>query len=68
MNQLLHEHPKNFSTRKVSVDQAVKLLRRNGVRVNKESVEIILDFLYCIAKTYNMQKGHANRLGIEPQE
>jgi hypothetical protein len=67
MNQFLHEHSKDFSTRKVSVDQAVKLLRRKGIRVNKESAEIILDFLYCIAKTYKTQQGHVS-LEIEPKE
>lgn len=68
MNQLLHEHSKDFSTRKVSVDQTVKLLRRNGIRVNKDSAEIILDFLYGIAKTYNKEKGHIGRLRIELKE
>ena len=68
MNQLLYENSKGFSTRKVSVDQALKVLGKNGIRVNKESAEIILDFLYCIAKTYNKQKGNASCLGIEPKQ
>lgn len=68
MNQLLYNNSKDFSTRKVSIDQAVRLLSRNGIRVNKESAEKILDFLYCIAKTYKTQKEHASRLEIEPYE
>ena len=56
MDQLLYKRSKVFSTRKVSVDQAVRLLGRNDIHVDKEKAEIILDFLYLIAKTYNTQK------------
>jgi hypothetical protein len=52
MNQPTNKYPSTFSVRKVSVDQAIKILRRNGIRANKEEAEIILDFLYLIAKTY----------------
>ena len=52
MNQPTNKYPSTFSVRKVSVDQAIKVLRRNGIRANKEEAEIILDFLYLIAKTY----------------
>lgn len=65
MNQLRYENSKDFPTRKVSVDQAVRLLSRNGIRVSKEFAEIILDLLYCIAKSYNTQKGHTCRLEIK---
>ena len=68
MNQLLYENSKDFSTRKVSVDQAVRVLGRNGIVVTKENAAIILDFLYCIAKTYTTQKEHASRMEIEPIE
>jgi len=33
MNQLTYKNPRAFSVRKVSVDQAIKLLRRNSIRV-----------------------------------
>ncbi len=66
MNQFLYKKSKAFSARKVSVDQAVRLLGRNGIRVNKERAEIILDFLYLIAKTYNTKKGHNNCRELEP--
>ena len=68
MNQLLYENSKDFSAKKVTVDQALKILSKNGIRVNKKSAEIILDFLYCIAKTYNKPKGHGSYLEIEPNE
>ena len=51
-----HKKTSAFSTRKVSVNQAIKLLGRNGILVNKEKAEIILDFLYLIAKTYKKQQ------------
>jgi len=56
MNQFLYKKTNNFSTRKVSIDQTIKLLGRNGICVNKEKAEKILNFLYLIAKTYKIQK------------
>ncbi|HWY37586.1 MAG TPA: hypothetical protein VNY73_03440 [Bacteroidia bacterium] len=53
MKQLLYKTPRTFSIRKVSVDQAIKMLRRNGIQASEEQTEMILDFLYLIAKTYN---------------
>lgn len=47
-----YKNVKSFSTRKVSSEQAIRVLRCNGINVNKEKAEIILDFLYLIAKTY----------------
>lgn len=55
MKQLLYERSRDFSTRKVSVELAVRILNRNGIRVNKENAQIILDFLYRIAKTFKTQ-------------
>lgn len=66
MNQFPYKNPRAFSARKVSVDQAVRLLARNGIRVNKEKAEVILDFLYLVAKTYNAQNGHNDRGELEP--
>ena len=58
MNQFIYKTPSVFSVKKVSVEQAIKLLNRNGIRVNREKAEIILDFLYLIAKTYKTQQNH----------
>jgi len=44
--------PEIFSSRKVSQNQAVNLLGRNGIQVNEEQAAIILDFLYLLARTY----------------
>ncbi len=68
MNQSLNKKSRVFSARKVSVDRAVRLLGRNGIRVNKEKAERILDFLYLIAKSYNTQKGHDCCRELEPKE
>ncbi len=55
MKQFLYENAKDFSPRKVPVELAVRILNRNGIRVNKENAQIILDFLYRIAKTFKTQ-------------
>jgi hypothetical protein len=56
MSQVPVKNSNVFSTRKVSADQAVKVLGRNGIRVSKEEAKVILDFLYLIARTYNTQR------------
>lgn len=68
MNQFLSQNGDGFSSRKVSVDQAMRLLGRNGIRVNKERAETILDFLYLIAKTYRTHKEHANRIEFDVED
>jgi hypothetical protein len=40
-----------FSSRKVSTNQAIKVLKRNGIQVNEDQAIVILDFLYLLAKT-----------------
>lgn len=61
MSLSLYKNSKAFSTRKVSVDQAMRSLGRNGIRVTREKAEVILDFLYTIAKTYNAKKNDVSR-------
>jgi hypothetical protein len=56
MSQIPFKNLSVFSTRKISADQAVRVLGRNGIRVGKEEAEVILDFLYLIARTYNKQR------------
>lgn len=55
MNQFLDKNSSSFLNRKVSADQAIRLLGRKGIQINTEKAEIILDFLYLIAKTYKKQ-------------
>lgn len=43
---------KPFSSRKVSVDKAIKILRQRGIRVNEDEAIIILDFLYLLASSF----------------
>ncbi len=54
--------PRAFSNRRVSIDQAIKILRRNGIQVNEDQARIILDFLYLIAKA--MSNSGARYVGI----
>lgn len=51
MEKVSYKNPKAFSSRKISTEQAVKILKRNGVQVTDEQAILILDFLYLIAKT-----------------
>jgi hypothetical protein len=43
--------PKAFINRRITIDQAIKILRRNGIQANEDQASLILDFLYLIAKT-----------------
>lgn len=56
MQPSLFRRSKDFSYKKVSVGQAIKVLKRNGIETNEEQAAIILDFLYLLAKTFK----HAN--------
>jgi len=51
MQPISSNKPKAFSNRKITVDQAIRILKRNGIRVSEDQARIILDFLYLIAKT-----------------
>lgn len=66
MNNITEERLKGFSPRKVSTEKAIKLLRQGGIQVNKEEAEIILDFLYLIAKTYRKQMEMESQDELEP--
>ena len=50
------------------MDQVIRLLGRNGIQVNREKAEIILDFLYLIAKTYKTQQVPDSFKEHEPKE
>jgi hypothetical protein len=41
-----------FSGKKVSIEQAIKILKRNGIQTDEEQARIILNFLYLLAKAY----------------
>lgn len=51
MQGISSKNPKEFSSGRISIDQAIKILKRNGLEVTNEQAMAILDFLYLIAKT-----------------
>lgn len=55
MNRPLSNYPKSFSTRKVSINRAMNVLKQHGAHVDYHQTEMILDFLYVIAKTYQLE-------------
>lgn len=44
----------NFIDKKVSVKKAIAILARNDIQVNEEEAVSIIDFLYLIAKNYQV--------------
>ena len=53
MEQIKNKMPMLFSSKNVSTNQAIKVLKRNGIHVNEDQAIVILDFLYLLAKTYS---------------
>jgi hypothetical protein len=43
----------DFIEKKVSTKRAIAMLTKNGIQVSEEDANIILDFLYLIAKNCN---------------
>ncbi|WP_259067006.1 hypothetical protein HDF24_20435 [Mucilaginibacter sp. X4EP1] len=56
MQEFSTKQPKAFYTRKVSINTAIRILNQNDIRVNEHQAKEILDFLYLIAKTYNLHE------------
>jgi hypothetical protein len=48
-----------YPKKKVSIQQAINILKRNGIQTTNEQAAVILDFLYILAKASNAQK-HAD--------
>lgn len=67
MLQSYYKNGKAFSTRKVSAEQAIRVLRRNGINVNKEKAEVVLNFLYLIAKTYKCAENNDECRRFDPE-
>lgn len=67
MLQTYYKNGKPFSTRKVSTEQAIRALKRNGITVDEEMADIILEFLYLIARTYRIMKDSDEYPEIEPK-
>jgi len=46
----------NFIDKNVSVENAVIILSKNGIKVNEKEAEIILELLYLVSKSYDKPK------------
>lgn len=55
MQRITYKKPGIFTDRKVTIDQAMKILRNNGIETNEEQAKEILDFLYLLAKMHRDQ-------------
>ena len=42
----------NFVNKKIPIQRAITLLTKNGIQVEGDKAEVILNFLYLIASTY----------------
>ncbi|MGY3212498.1 ribosomal protein L12E/L44/L45/RPP1/RPP2 [Mucilaginibacter sp. HD30] len=42
----------NLTAKKVSEEQAIKILRNNGIHVDEEEIRTILHFLYILGKAH----------------
>lgn len=52
MEEISNNKSRIYSDRKVSINQAMKILRKNGIETNEEQTKEILDFLYLLAKMH----------------
>lgn len=50
----------NFVERKISTKQAISILSRKGIDVNETEADIILDFLYLVARNYDKKAAVKN--------
>lgn len=53
----IYKHTKSFTDRKVSTKQAINILAKNGIEIDEDEAEIILEFFYLIAKLYGNPSG-----------
>lgn len=52
----------NFIDKKVSVERAIAILAKNGIKVDYDEMTVILDFLYLVSKNYNKPKEKISNL------
>lgn len=56
---------KTYSHKKVTISQAVKLLKKNGIPTTEDQAVLILNFLYLLARAYKkteqMESGFNHR-------
>lgn len=46
----------NFIEKNVTVEKAITILSKNGIKVNQKEAKIILELLYLVSKNYDNQK------------
>lgn len=46
----------NFIDKKVSVRRAITILAKNGIEVDDDEANVIVDFLYLMAKNHTKEK------------
>lgn len=46
----------NFTDKKVSVRRAITILAKNGIEVDDDEANVIVDFLYLMAKNHTKEK------------
>ncbi len=53
IDQISNSKPRVFSDRRISVNQAMKILKKNDIETSVAQVKEILDFLYIFTKVYS---------------
>ncbi len=54
--QFLYRASKSFSTKKVSINRVIDMLKRNGIQTNEDQAKVILEFLYLIGSIYCLKE------------
>lgn len=59
-------HIANFVERKITVEKAISILGRNGIKIDDLEASVILDMLYHLASSFDMdyidkEGGQANK-------
>lgn len=52
---------KTFAEKKISIKHTISIMENNNVRINENDAAMVLDFLYCMAKTYHFDIKKQNR-------
>ena len=55
----------NFKERKISTGQAISILAKYGIELDYDEANIILDFLYLMAKNYNKNEKVENSYNLK---
>ena len=63
----VNNKPRIFSDRKISANQAMITLRKNGIEANEEQSKEILDFLYLLAKIHLDQSSQTTSVDNVPE-